>query len=99
MSQPLDWSTWWDLHLRLARGETLSEQEQQLYDAEVARQDREAPPLKSGLEALKAMRQQVLDLGLDNADLRSQVTDLEKDIRLVEQALSEETRQALGVGE
>ncbi len=97
MSQPLDWSTWWDL--RLARGEVLSEQERRLDDAEAARQDREAPPLKSDREALKAMRQQVLDLGRDNAALRSQVADLETEIRAVEQARSEETRQALGVGE
>ena len=42
MNHPVDPRIWWDWHLRKARGETLSEQEQQLYDAEVARQDREA---------------------------------------------------------
>ncbi len=99
MRQPIERSPWWELHLRIARGETLSEQEQQLYDAEVARQDREAPPLKTDLESLRTMREQVLALGRDNVELRSRVDELEREIRRVEHALSAETRQALGVGE
>ena len=64
---------WWDLHLRKARGETLSENEQQFYEAELARQDREAPPLKSDLETLKQLREQVLALASVNGELRKWV--------------------------
>jgi hypothetical protein len=99
VSQSIDWSTWWNLHLRIARGEALSAEEQQLYDAEVARQDREVPPLKTDIESLKTMREQVLALGRENAKLRSRVEELEREIGRVEHSLNDETRQALGVGE
>jgi hypothetical protein len=99
MSDAIESSVWWDLHLRKARGATLSEAEQQFYDAELARQDREAPPLKSGLEALKQLRQQVLALGRDNAEPRTRLGELDREIDLIEQSLSEQTRQLLGVGE
>jgi len=99
MSDAIESSGWWDLHLRKARGETLSETEQQLYDAELARQDREAPPLENDLEGLKQLRQQVLALGRDNADLRKRLSELDSEIHLIEQSLSEQTRQLLGVGE
>ena len=56
MNQPIDQHSWWELHLRKARGETLTQREQQLYDAETARQDQEAQPLKSDLETLKSLR-------------------------------------------
>jgi hypothetical protein len=38
-----DQAAWWQLHLRKARGEVLSPDEQQRYDAEMARHDQEAP--------------------------------------------------------
>jgi predicted RNase H-like nuclease (RuvC/YqgF family) len=98
MTQSVDPRLWWELHLRKARGETLSEAEQQLYDAETARQDRQAPPLASDLQALKELRDQVRALARDNTALRARLSDLDAEIRRVEAALSRETRQALGVG-
>jgi predicted RNase H-like nuclease (RuvC/YqgF family) len=83
--------------VRKARGETLSEAEQQLYDAEIARQDREAQPLGSDLQALKELREQVRTLSLHNTSLRARLSDLDAEIRRVEAALSREARQALGV--
>ena len=78
MSQVNDPRAWWDLHLRKARGETLSEQEQQLYDADVARQDREALPLRGDLESLKEMRAQVRSLTRSNTNLQSRLTELDQ---------------------
>jgi hypothetical protein len=98
MSQPVNQPTWWELHLRKARGEPLSQQDQQQYDAEIARQDQEAPPLKSDLETLKKMREEVLALARDNTSLRSRLAALDKEIQLIENSLSRETRKALGVG-
>ena len=77
MDHPIDQRTWWDLHLRKARGETLTDQEQEVYEAELARQDRDAPPLNRDLEALKTMREQVLALGRNGAELRRRVAELE----------------------
>jgi hypothetical protein len=90
--------TWWDLHLRKARGEALSESEQALYEAEIARQDQEAP-LRGNLEALKTLRARVTALAQENADLRERLTRLEAEVRVVEQALNQQTREFLGVRE
>jgi hypothetical protein len=45
------------------------------------------------------LRDQTLALARDNAVLRDRVTELEKKIRKVEQSLSRETRQVLGIGD
>lgn len=90
---------WRGLHLRKARGESLSEDEQRFYDSELARQDREAPPLKSDIEVLKKMRAQLAELGKVNDELRSRWTKLNQEIRIVEQSLPQQTREALGVKE
>ena len=52
MSAPIGAQNWWELHLRKARGEALTEQELQQYEAQVARQDREVPPLTVDLDEL-----------------------------------------------
>jgi hypothetical protein len=90
---------WWELHLRKARGERLSEQEQQLYDAEMARHDRESAPLRTDLAALKQMRKQVLTLARMNSQLRARVEELDQEMHRIEHLLSRETREALGIGE
>ena len=69
------------------------------YDAEMARQDQEAPPLHLDLAALKRMREQLLALASANAELRTRVTELDQEIHRIEQSLSPEMREALGVGE
>ncbi len=97
--QNIDPHTWWQLHLRKAKGETLSSAEQHAYDAELCRQDCEASPLKIDLIRLKYLRTQASELAKTNADFRSRVTELELEIQLVERSLSRETREALGVKE
>lgn len=98
MSEASKQSPWWDLHLRKARGETLSAVEQACHDSEINRQDREALPLRTDLESLKAMRDQVTALSEANAELRDRIANLARQIRDTEQALDERTRTALGVG-
>ena len=88
---------WWELHLRKARGEALSDSEQTLYESELARQDREASPLSCDMDTLKQLRVQAGKLERTNADLRSRLTMLEKEIEAVEKSLSDEARTALGV--
>lgn len=90
--------TWWDLHLRKVRGDSLSEAEQQRYDAELARHDREEAPL-GRVEAMRQLRDAATALTRDNAQLRERLAQLEAEIRTVEQALSRQSRELLGVSE
>jgi len=98
VNRDADQTEWWELHLRKARGEQLSAAEQERYNAEIARQDQEAPA-QNHIEALKEMRATAAALALENAQLRLRIERLEEDIRTVEQALSRETRELLGIGE
>jgi hypothetical protein len=91
--------SWWELHLRKARGEALTEQELREYDQEMARQDREAPPLTGDLGELRNLREKVLALAQGNATLRNRIGELENEIKAVEQSLGRQAREALGVAE
>ncbi len=88
---------WWELHLRRARGEALSAEEMQIYQSELTRQDAQASPLNGDLGALRKLRTDLAGLGAENAILRSRLSGLDQEIRLVEKSLSRETREALGV--
>ena len=90
---------WWTLHLRVARGETLSADETRLYQEELARQDREACSQPVGISTLRLLREQVGRLAAENADLRASLAHLEIEQKRLEQSLSRETRQLLGIGE
>ena len=91
--------TWWDLHLRKARGELLTEDEQRSYDAELVRQERQAPPLIVDLSSLKQLRTEVSALSKTNEQLHVRLAEVEKEIHTIAQSLSQQTREALGVGE
>ena len=98
MNEANNQPTWVELHLRKARGEPLSEAERARYEFEMACQDAETLPLRSDLQALKAMRVQVAALSDSNAAMRDRIANLARQIRDTEQALNEQTRMALGVG-
>lgn len=91
-------AAWWELHLRQARGEPLSGDEQQRYDAEIARHDQEVPAQRP-IEALKVMRAAAAALAHENTELRLRIERLEGEIRTLEQALSRQSRELLGIGE
>jgi predicted nucleic acid-binding Zn-ribbon protein len=91
--------TWWELHLRKARGETLPDEDERAYQAELARQEEQAPPLPIDLAALKQLHEEFLTLSRENHGLQSRLAELENEIRRVEQQLSRETRQAIGITE
>jgi len=86
--------TWWDLHLRQARGEVLSDAEQARCEAEVAALDKVTAP---SLVGLRRLREEVKTSALRNAELRQRVALLEEAVRTAEQSLSAATREALGV--
>jgi hypothetical protein len=97
MIESSNFVSWWELHLRKARGESLSGEEQNRYDAEIAKQDREAAPLTNDLESLRRMRCESEELASANARLVDRIADLTRQARAVERGLSEATRSALGV--
>jgi hypothetical protein len=90
--------SWWDLHLRAARGEQLSPAEREEYEAAIAQQDH-SPRSKSDLAELKRLRMLVESLTDENTLLRSRVDGLLQEIRLLERNLNRETKELLGVSE
>jgi hypothetical protein len=88
---------WWPLHLRVARGESLSEPERQAYEAglhELQGEESAAPTV----EALRGARSTVRALEAEHAELQTQQRALDIQIRRIERALSQPTRELLGVG-
>ena len=93
----MDQQTWWELHIRKARGETLSEEEERVYQAELTRQEAEATPLTIDVAALKQLHEEFLSLRGENHKLQTRLANLENEIQRVEQQLSRDTRQAIGI--
>jgi hypothetical protein len=91
-------NTWWDLHLKKARGEPLTETERQLYEAELARHD-EDTHVGGKLAILKKLRAEITALGCESDRLRARINQLETAIQTAEKNLSQETRKLLGVQE
>jgi hypothetical protein len=91
--------TWWELHLRKARGETLSDADECAYHEELARQEEQAPPLTIDLAALKQLHEEFLTLSRDNHEVRTRIAELESEIHRIEKQLSREIRQAIGITE
>lgn len=75
--------SWWELHLRHARGETLTEAERQTYEAELARHDQAAPPL-GNLDVLRQLRAATDQQGRANAQLRERLAKLQAEVRAAE---------------
>lgn len=90
-------NSWWELHLRKARGETLSAREQKQYESELASHDQQASI--QDLEHLKQLRAHVASSEKENAQLRKRIAELENEIQTIEMALQQKTRALLGVPE
>jgi hypothetical protein len=86
---------WWQLHLRVARGESLDPGEQSSYDAgrrELEREERlvETTEAKESRERLAQLKAQHTDLETRRLQLDAEIADLESRLR-------DQTRQYLGV--
>ena len=86
---------WWQWHLRVARGESLSRDEQFSYDAgrrELETQERfsEATSAREAREALAALEE-------DHARLEKRRAQLDAEIVALESRLTGQARQYLGV--
>lgn len=93
----LEYAAWWQLHLRLARGESLSAEEQNRYDVirEELDRDDELQLLADAKHAKCDLRQ----LETERGELERRRQQLDSRIAALEGRLSGQTRQLLGVGE
>src|SRR5581483_11328875 len=83
---------WSQLHLRVARGETLTAEEQAAYDAGIQELDREEK-IEGDIARLRQLRASLAQLEVENTRLREERQQLDAQIAAVEARLSQETRQ------
>lgn len=89
---------WWTLHLRVAKGEILSREEQTSY--ETGRQTlREEERIETSLIQLRHTREEIQNLEAERERLHAQQQHLRERVMALEAALSESAKQALGVGD
>ncbi len=89
---------WWPLHLRAAKGETLSAEEQAAY-LEGKRRLNEEETLDVSLVRLRQTREEIKALEAGRERLQERRRELRERVTLLEAALSEKAKQALGVGD
>src|SRR5262245_52884193 len=88
---------WSELHLRVARGETLTAEEQATYNAGIQELDHEEK-IEGDIVRLRQLRSSLAQLEVENAHLREERLQLDAQIAAIEARLSQETRQELGIG-
>jgi hypothetical protein len=86
---------WWQLHLRIAHGESLTHEEQSSYDA--GRRELEQQEQLGETMAARELREELVALEAEHADLERRRQQLDSEIADLESRLSDETRQFLGV--
>src|SRR5438128_10406223 len=89
---------WWPLHLRQVTGETLTPEEQAFYQTGLEQLHKEEI-LHQGVEGLRQMREEIEQLKAENRRLQVLREQLEAKAAALEAALSERTRQLIGVGD
>jgi chromosome segregation ATPase len=87
---------WWSLHLRKARGETLTDEERAAYAAGL-RPIEEAETFPGAVEELRRLRSEVTRLEAECADLEARRDTLDEQIAALEARLTPGARRLLGV--
>ena len=88
---------WWQLHLRVARGDSLSPDEQSSYHA--GRRKLELEERVFETEQARQAREHLTALEAERTDLERRRQQLDAEIDRWESQLKEPTRQYLGVGD
>ena len=87
--------TWWELHVRVARGESLTADETVVYQA---RNDTSNAEDESELlEMAKHARHDLTSLASERAQLERRHQELDAEIRLLESRMAQQTGRLLGV--
>ena len=91
--------TWWPLHYRVAKGETLKEDEQALYESGLqklyAEEEAQLAPIR--VERMRKERERIEELEAERARLQTQYEILRAEIKALEARFSEPTRKLLGI--
>ena len=88
---------WWELHVRVARGESLAPAEQAIYEAtRVALDDEEQ---RETLWNARQAKQELRELESECSRLEERRRQLDDEIGSLEQRLGQPTRQLLGTEE
>jgi hypothetical protein len=92
----ITYRSWWNLHLRVARGETLTSNQQKEY--EIGLSEMHALEDKTGdISRLREKRSEVLGLEAEHESLQQRSSSLEAEIAALELAMNANTRELLGV--
>ena len=88
---------WWSLHVRVAKGETLGAEEQAIYlVGQRSLRNNSAPD--GSLDRLRRTRADIKSMEADREQLDARRSQLRDRIAILEMALSETDKQAIGVG-
>ncbi len=88
---------WWQLHVRVARGETLHPEESELYD--VGRRELEQAEVLRPIETARRARRELRALETEHRSLEQRRQQLDREIAALESRLPLAARQLLGAEE
>jgi hypothetical protein len=86
---------WWELHLRVARGDLLNAEERDCYNA--GRQDLDGDEKLEHVKSTREAREQLQALEVERTQLERRRHQLESELAALEKRLQEQARQLLGV--
>lgn len=87
--------TWWDLHVRVARGESLTAEESEVYRS--GQQDLESGEESELLLSAKLARDDLTALESERSQLERRRQELDAEIQTLESRMGQQTRRLLGV--
>lgn len=91
-----DYEQWWSLHLRMARGERLSVQEEQVYQKGLSHLDSQTEPVEGDtIRYLRTLRSAITRASSDHEDLTVRSAELDTKIAALESRYQRVTGQAL----
>jgi len=86
---------WWELHVRVARGESLTSDDHAIYQA--GQQDLESGEECQLLLGAKQARDELAVLESERSKLERRHQELDAEIQLLESRMGQQTRRLLGV--
>ncbi len=90
-----DYDTWWALHLRVAKGESLSEQETAEYESGLKHLEGQPTGDDEALVYLRSLRAAISRAATLHTALTARSVALDSEIALLESAYQQQTGQAL----
>ena len=93
-----EYKAWWPLHLRVAKREVLSAEEQAVYVAGKKCLEEEEV-LEGSLVRLRQTREEIRGLESEREHLLERRQQLRERVTVLESALSEKMKQLIGVGD